>query len=107
VWFREFGLSLANMALIGFLTILILLLVRVPGQTGHASGHLDVRARNGALLVKNRTVIIVVGVIVLVLGLAGAPCCERRRRELGGCARSRRDDAPPTATTCRRTVRSR
>jgi disulfide bond formation protein DsbB len=29
VWFREFGLSLANMALIGFLTILILLLVRV------------------------------------------------------------------------------
>jgi disulfide bond formation protein DsbB len=28
VWFREFGLSLANMALIGFLTILILLLVR-------------------------------------------------------------------------------
>lgn len=32
VWFREFGLSLANMALIGFLTILILLLVRVPAR---------------------------------------------------------------------------
>jgi disulfide bond formation protein DsbB len=30
VWFREFGLSLANMALIGFLTVLILLLVRFP-----------------------------------------------------------------------------
>ena len=30
IWFREFGLSLANMALIGFLTILILLLVRFP-----------------------------------------------------------------------------
>lgn len=30
VWFREFGFSLANMALIGFLTILILLLVRFP-----------------------------------------------------------------------------
>jgi disulfide bond formation protein DsbB len=32
VWFREFGLSLANMALIGFLTILILLLVRVRAR---------------------------------------------------------------------------
>jgi disulfide bond formation protein DsbB len=32
VWFREFGLSLANMALIGFLTILILLLVRVGAR---------------------------------------------------------------------------
>ncbi len=32
VWFREFGLSLANMALIGFLTILILLLVRFPSR---------------------------------------------------------------------------
>ncbi len=32
VWFREFGLSLANMALIGFLTILILLLVRFPAR---------------------------------------------------------------------------
>jgi disulfide bond formation protein DsbB len=33
VWFREFGfLSLATMALIGFLTILILLLVRIPAR---------------------------------------------------------------------------
>jgi disulfide bond formation protein DsbB len=32
VWFRAFGLSLANMALIGFLTILILLLVRVRAR---------------------------------------------------------------------------
>lgn len=32
VWFREFGFSLANMALIGFLTILILLLVRYPAK---------------------------------------------------------------------------
>ncbi len=32
VWFREFGFSLANMALIGFLTILTLLLVRFPGR---------------------------------------------------------------------------
>lgn len=32
VWFREFGLSLANMALVGFLTILILLLVRFPAR---------------------------------------------------------------------------
>ena len=32
VWFREFGFSLANMALIGFLTILILLLVRFPAK---------------------------------------------------------------------------
>ncbi len=32
VWFREFGLSLANMAWIGFLTILILLLVRFPAR---------------------------------------------------------------------------
>ena len=32
VWFREFGLSLANMALVGFLTILILLLVRVRAR---------------------------------------------------------------------------
>jgi disulfide bond formation protein DsbB len=32
VWFREFGFSLANMALIGFLTILILLLVRFPAR---------------------------------------------------------------------------
>jgi disulfide bond formation protein DsbB len=34
IWFREFGLSLANMALIGFLTILILLLVRFPDRLG-------------------------------------------------------------------------
>jgi len=35
VWFREFGfLSLATMALIGFLTILILLLVRFPATLG-------------------------------------------------------------------------
>ena len=34
VWFREFGFSLANMALIGFLTILILLLVRFPARLG-------------------------------------------------------------------------
>lgn len=32
VWFREFGLSLATMALIGFLTILILLFVRFPAR---------------------------------------------------------------------------
>lgn len=33
VWFREFGfLSLATMALVGFLTILILLLVRIPAR---------------------------------------------------------------------------
>lgn len=33
VWFREFGfLSLASMALIGFLTVLILLLVRFPAR---------------------------------------------------------------------------
>ena len=32
IWFRQFGLSLANMALIGFLTILILLLVRFPAR---------------------------------------------------------------------------
>jgi disulfide bond formation protein DsbB len=32
VWFREFGFSLANMALIGFLTILTLLLVRFPAR---------------------------------------------------------------------------
>jgi disulfide bond formation protein DsbB len=32
VWFREFGFSLANMALVGFLTILILLLVRFPAR---------------------------------------------------------------------------
>jgi disulfide bond formation protein DsbB len=37
VWFREFGLSLANMALIGFLTILILLLVRVPARLATAA----------------------------------------------------------------------
>ena len=37
VWFREFGLSLANMALIGFLTILILLLVRFPARLGKAA----------------------------------------------------------------------
>jgi disulfide bond formation protein DsbB len=37
VWFREFGLSLANMALIGFLTILILLLVRVPARLDSTS----------------------------------------------------------------------
>ena len=37
VWFREFGLSLANMALIGFLTILILLLVRFPARLGATS----------------------------------------------------------------------
>ena len=35
VWFREFGFSLANMALIGFLTILILLLVRFPERLKH------------------------------------------------------------------------
>jgi disulfide bond formation protein DsbB len=34
IWFREFGMSLANMALIGFLTILILLLVRFPARLG-------------------------------------------------------------------------
>ncbi len=34
IWFREFGLSLANMALIGFLTILILLIVRFPATLG-------------------------------------------------------------------------
>ena len=38
VWFREFGLSLANMALIGFLTILILLLVRVPARLSPPAG---------------------------------------------------------------------
>jgi disulfide bond formation protein DsbB len=32
IWFREFGFSLANMALVGFLTILILLLVRFPAR---------------------------------------------------------------------------
>ena len=37
VWFREFGLSLANMALIGFLTILILLLVRFPARLDTAA----------------------------------------------------------------------
>lgn len=37
IWFREFGLSLANMALIGFLTILILLLVRFPARLAAAS----------------------------------------------------------------------
>jgi disulfide bond formation protein DsbB len=37
VWFREFGFSLANMALIGFLTILILLLVRFPARLDHAA----------------------------------------------------------------------
>ncbi len=36
VWFRQFGLSLANMALIGFLTILILLLARVPARLDRA-----------------------------------------------------------------------
>jgi len=36
VWFREFGFSLANMALIGFLTILILLLVRFPARLDSA-----------------------------------------------------------------------
>jgi hypothetical protein len=35
VWFREFGfLSLATMALVGFLTILTLLLVRFPARLG-------------------------------------------------------------------------
>ena len=38
VWFREFGFSLANMALIGFLTILILLLVRFPARLDAAAG---------------------------------------------------------------------
>ncbi len=37
IWFREFGLSLANMALIGFLTILILLLVRYPATLTESS----------------------------------------------------------------------
>jgi len=37
VWFREFGLSLANMAWIGFLTILILLLVRFPARLSISS----------------------------------------------------------------------
>ncbi len=37
IWFREFGLSLANMALIGFLTILILLLVRFPARLDSSS----------------------------------------------------------------------
>jgi disulfide bond formation protein DsbB len=37
VWFREFGFSLANMALIGFLTILILLLVRFPARLNSAA----------------------------------------------------------------------
>jgi disulfide bond formation protein DsbB len=37
VWFREFGFSLANMALIGFLTILILLLVRFPTRLDAAA----------------------------------------------------------------------
>ena len=37
VWFREFGFSLANMALVGFLTILILLLVRFPAKLDPAS----------------------------------------------------------------------
>ena len=37
VWFREFGFSLANMALIGFLTILILLLVRFPARLDAAA----------------------------------------------------------------------
>jgi disulfide bond formation protein DsbB len=37
VWFREFGFSLANMALIGFLTILILLLVRFPARLGNGA----------------------------------------------------------------------
>jgi disulfide bond formation protein DsbB len=38
VWFREFGfLSLATMALIGFLTILILLLVRFPARLGESA----------------------------------------------------------------------
>ena len=37
IWFRQFGLSLANMALIGFLTILILLLVRFPARLASPS----------------------------------------------------------------------
>ncbi len=37
IWFREFGLSLANMALVGFLTILILLLVRFPARMGETT----------------------------------------------------------------------
>jgi disulfide bond formation protein DsbB len=37
VWFREFGLSLANFAWIGFLTILILLFVRFPARLGEIS----------------------------------------------------------------------
>lgn len=37
IWFREFGLSLANMALVGFLTILILLLVRFPARLASPS----------------------------------------------------------------------
>jgi disulfide bond formation protein DsbB len=41
VWFREFGFSLANMALIGFLTILILLLVRVPARLDTPAGTSD------------------------------------------------------------------
>lgn len=39
VWFREFGfLTLASMALIGFLTVLILLLVRFPARLDEAPG---------------------------------------------------------------------
>ena len=104
IWFREFGLSLANMALIGFLTILILLLVRFPARLGTSD-----RARNGARPVKNRTVIIVVGVIVLVLGLAGAAVLLSGGDDesSGGVLAPGETTAPPTATTCRRLAPSR
>ena len=39
IWFRQFGLSLANMALIGFLTILTLLLVRFPARLTQDRNH--------------------------------------------------------------------
>jgi len=45
VWFREFGfLSLATMALVGFLTILILLFVRFPATLGEADVPVGVTA---------------------------------------------------------------
>lgn len=45
VWFREFGfLSLATMALVGFLTVLILLLVRFPATLGATDGGLETKS---------------------------------------------------------------
>lgn len=41
VWFRELGLSLANMAFVGFLTILLLLLVRFPATLDDADRRLE------------------------------------------------------------------